>query len=598
MPINLPADRYAATSDREVESIQAMADKKESISRSGITQSQHATLTMGKKQGSLQKSAGKRKLKDLDAFKGLPRKKPVLLGDSLSNRILKYVGENVSKDVEDLAAESSITVLSSIAKTKLAAFVYRDTSQDDHPDLAQGTKWEAHYDENVGEEHSPGFVLGNATPNVPASSGCDFNEKCCFSEVTAKNIDEDPFLDATDSTHEASLLLTEEQKLQELGTPSRDLTEGRCKVDLSSLFPHQEVPTTRHTDRMNSDLVFEDDEFSVTELESMDQSYGDSRHGAPFMPYQPDSSGPGSEYHKSDYGEMEIRKTCTDSVAIGLPNVQAGFSGLTESEGRLACTKLYFDLTTDQTAIDQPCSTSADGDDYQSYSDDGLDLELIELTTVLSTTEGQNQSSSPTTPATIGSPKLQWLPPKNYTPRPPVPLRYPKQAIDASHTIISETQGTILPFVRPSFPKSVRDRSPIVGLTNHTVLRTCFRIGEALNAAAAASRSNTEAIIELYARVLYSERRVESVSQQFQFSDLFTMSKPPYLSGTYDLWKSSDLWEHDSKAFLGLGGQGRIARVVGRIKRNDKGLGCKMTILSIWEASWEDIGWVKGIVCA
>ena len=123
----------------------------------------------------------------------------------------------------------------------------------------------------------------------------------------------------------------------------------------------------------------------------------------------------------------------------------------------------------------------------------------------------------------------------------------------------------------------------------------CFRIGEALNAAALAERTNIDLLFELYARVTYSNR--EGVEQHFQFADLFHSDKPPYLNGTYIGWKGCPLGELDTGVFL-TSPAGKIARCVGKIKRNGPATKWKIIILSIWQADWEDIGYVRGIVCA
>ena len=68
---------------------------------------------------------------------------------------------------------------------------------------------------------------------------------------------------------------------------------------------------------------------------------------------------------------------------------------------------------------------------------------------------------------------------------------------------------------RPPFSKAVQNRSPILGLTDRTVLRICFRIGEALNAAAVALRENVDAIIEFYARVVSSSREASGGYKQY-----------------------------------------------------------------------------------
>ena len=228
------------------------------------------------------------------------------------------------------------------------------------------------------------------------------------------------------------------------------------------------------------------------------------------------------------------------------------------------------------------------------FDDDNLDEELMYLPA-----EGSDiiQPSTPlTSPEKQSTPKLQWLPPKVYIPA--KSSQIPVSPTDIPHLVPFNINGEPLPFARPPFPKPIRDRSPILGLTNRAVLRTCFRIGEALNAAAVASRANTDAVIELYARIIHSERETDKGFKQFfQFGDLFT-EKPPYLSATYSLWKGVGLWDMDSKVFLGEEGRGKMARALGRIKKREQGGGCEMVVLSIWEVDWEDVGVAKGIVCS
>lgn len=232
------------------------------------------------------------------------------------------------------------------------------------------------------------------------------------------------------------------------------------------------------------------------------------------------------------------------------------------------------------------------------FDDHDLDDGLIDLTVDESKSL---QSTSPVTPAKPPlSPKLQWLPPKTYTPA--KSSQVPVSLTDDPHLVPGNFSGNTLPFIRPPFPKAIRDRSPILGLSNRTALRTCFRVGEALNAAAVASRTNFDAIIELYARVVTSSREASGGYKQFfQFGDLFT-DKPPYLNGTYTVWKGVSLWDNDSKNFIGEQGRGKMARVLGRIKRKERVQGqgpeVEMAVLSVWEVDWEDVGTAKGIVCA
>ena len=73
-----------------------------------------------------------------------------------------------------------------------------------------------------------------------------------------------------------------------------------------------------------------------------------------------------------------------------------------------------------------------------------------------------------------------------------------------------------LPIVRPSFPAAAQDRSPVIGLAPSKVLRTCFRIGEALNVGTTALRLGHNAVIELYAYVTSSAREWEAGRQTFE----------------------------------------------------------------------------------
>ncbi|KAH0565493.1 hypothetical protein GP486_001118 [Trichoglossum hirsutum] len=161
------------------------------------------------------------------------------------------------------------------------------------------------------------------------------------------------------------------------------------------------------------------------------------------------------------------------------------------------------------------------------------------------------------------------------------------------HLLECDASGQPKPFVRPAFPERVQDRSPIIGLSSKTLLRTCFRVGEALRAGSHAVRRSQDAVIELFARVVFSSR--DGWKQQFQFADLFH-DRPPFLSGTYEIFHGVDLWERNGGRFLTEEGRGKMCRCVGRLKR--AGSGWKLVVLNIWEATWDDVAWVKGIVCA
>ena len=211
------------------------------------------------------------------------------------------------------------------------------------------------------------------------------------------------------------------------------------------------------------------------------------------------------------------------------------------------------------------------------------------------------------------SPKLKWNVPTHYKPTrltSQTPAESPTIKSSLSSIEVSSFSHALqpltttnrrfkpIPFARPAFPIAVRDRSPIVGLSRAPFLRLCFRIGEALNAGCAGARHNIDIVIELYARVTYSERDSDGIKQHFQFADLFTSERPPFLNGSYNVWKGVELWDHDSKAFLGAEGIGNIARIVGKIKRDEKNKSWKLMILSIWKATWDDVNYAKGVICA
>lgn len=148
------------------------------------------------------------------------------------------------------------------------------------------------------------------------------------------------------------------------------------------------------------------------------------------------------------------------------------------------------------------------------------------------------------------------------------------------------------PIVRVPFPSQVRDRSPVIGLSSAKVLRTCFRIGEAINAGRDAVKNNKDVLLEVYARVVESSR-VEGI-QTFVFCDLFH-TKPPYIKAEYPstIWKGSALHDIDSGRLLA---GNRMCRCMGTMRREEKEW--TLQVLNIWECTWEDIEWVKAIVNA
>ena len=151
------------------------------------------------------------------------------------------------------------------------------------------------------------------------------------------------------------------------------------------------------------------------------------------------------------------------------------------------------------------------------------------------------------------------------------------------------------PIVRPPFPEPVRERSRLIGVSCSTYLRTCFRIGEAIKEGSLAVQSNKDVVLELYAKVDSSWREPSGLKQHFVFSDLFH-DRPPKLFAVFELCMASELWAYDSAQFLGAKGKGRKCRCIGKLKRESNAW--KMVVLNIWEATWNDIENVHGIICA
>jgi hypothetical protein len=176
-------------------------------------------------------------------------------------------------------------------------------------------------------------------------------------------------------------------------------------------------------------------------------------------------------------------------------------------------------------------------------------------------------------------------------------LSCPETRKDHVHSIMHP------PIVRPLFPQPIRDRSPLIGFTSTTCLRTCFRIGEALNIGCTAARNDSQNIsaailIELYARVVSSQRDETGARQHFVFSDLFHESRPPFINGVCECWKGSELWTYDCGRFLNndVDTEKKLCRTIGQIKRERKEW--QFVILNIWEATWEDVEYIRGIICS
>jgi len=155
----------------------------------------------------------------------------------------------------------------------------------------------------------------------------------------------------------------------------------------------------------------------------------------------------------------------------------------------------------------------------------------------------------------------------------------------------------IKPFARPAYPKLMRDRCPIVGLSTQSFLRVCFRIGEMYREGARCDALGLNAVIELFARISFSSREPGTTKQHFQFLDLWH-DRPPYTTGLLVNYKMTSLLESESKVFLDSEGR-KMARCLGRLKRDAKSnMGWLLHIVHIRETDWEEIRWTRRIVSA
>jgi hypothetical protein len=155
-------------------------------------------------------------------------------------------------------------------------------------------------------------------------------------------------------------------------------------------------------------------------------------------------------------------------------------------------------------------------------------------------------------------------------------------------------------FARPAFPTKVRDRSPIAGICPAMILRTCFRIGEALREGAICSRSHQDAVIELFARVTFSSRQDGldgSHKQHFQFADIFH-DRPPFMNAVLENYLISTLQESETRVLLGKEIAVTMVRCMGRLKRVQKGRGWIFDIINIRATNWEEVRWTKRIAGA
>ncbi|KAF3801582.1 hypothetical protein GCG54_00014798 [Colletotrichum gloeosporioides] len=171
---------------------------------------------------------------------------------------------------------------------------------------------------------------------------------------------------------------------------------------------------------------------------------------------------------------------------------------------------------------------------------------------------------------------------------------------EAKHTgVVSPTYSAssgITPITRPPFPKKTRDRSVVVGLSTTVILRTCFRIGELLNAHTRCARAKQDVVMELFARIRNSSRESTAKTQHFELKDLFTDRKP-FLYGSLKEWKSGGFVDSQTQALVGRDWKDKLCRCICKLVEDKKSpIGRSAQILAISETTWDDVHFALRIV--
>lgn len=153
------------------------------------------------------------------------------------------------------------------------------------------------------------------------------------------------------------------------------------------------------------------------------------------------------------------------------------------------------------------------------------------------------------------------------------------------------------PIVRKPFPDLVLDRSPVFGLSTAPVLRTCFRIGEALNIGCDAARNNRNIVLELFARLESTGSSSDGGrGRTFTFGDLYHF-RPPKLTAVEIPCKEDALWKRfDGEILKGMQSASLICRCLGRMKRHKDTWQFELTLVR--PSTWQEIERTREVVCA
>jgi hypothetical protein len=116
--------------------------------------------------------------------------------------------------------------------------------------------------------------------------------------------------------------------------------------------------------------------------------------------------------------------------------------------------------------------------------------------------------------------------------------------------------------MRPPFPAPVGRRTVVSGLTGGHVLRTCFRIGEVLLESARQSRSRTNVTMELFARIVGTQRAGHRLL--VELGDAFH-AHPPRLTAEVEVEAAVSPSTAAAASAAAPPADGQLVRCVGRM---------------------------------
>ena len=282
-----------------------------------------------------------------------------------------------------------------------------------------------------------------------------------------------------------------------------------------------------------------------------------------------------------------------------------------------ASSKTLYDRSDENTV--QPNESTIGNEDK--HGDFDLDEDIFD--NIYTEDETEHQTLNHTTIATYGSnaepPSAKLISPPATPPEEPSKSHQLPQA-KTQPKPIQKPLIPLSPFLRSSLPQPAPLQSLIPSLIPHRRIPTLFRIAEVHRLLATLPPAAPPQRIELYATVTSSHRCLDTKIQEFAFADLFFPHRPPYLRGTYTAWQLRQLFDADSAPFLKPPNSGKLCRAIVQVTKNSttgnakqtgssplqgssgsqggvkEGAALEVEVLNIWEATWEDVEYVKGIV--